>query len=225
MKRDMLRWMGIAALTAMVAGPARAGTMGGIEFWVGSGTNQAAVVIDWADGLAPESLVWGYQWNGDATGLDMLLAVIRADSRLFGHLGQYAWGTAVFGLGYDRDGDGVFGVSPAPGFDADGVAWSLSPDDSRTATDTDDHWREGWNNGFWAYYVSSDAGATWTSSQVGAADRVLTSGAWDGWRFAPGFNSAPPGTPVPAPVPEPAMPVLLGIGLAGWAWVRRRSRT
>jgi hypothetical protein len=225
MKRSVLGWMGVGLVVALGSDRAPAATFADIEFWVGSGTNQAALVIDWADGLGPESLVWGYQWNGDATGLDMLLAVVRADSRLFAHLGQYGWGTAVYGLGYDRNGNGVFGVSPDPGFDAQGVALSLSPNDARAATDAGDHWREGWNTGYWAYYLSSDGGTTWTSSSVGVASRVLVSGAWDGWRFAPGFSAQPPGVPVPAPVPEPGTVALVLMGLAGWIGLRGRTRS
>ncbi|MCS7090210.1 MAG: PEP-CTERM sorting domain-containing protein [Verrucomicrobiota bacterium] len=193
-----------------------------VQFWAGHGTNRAVLVIDWADGLGPESLLWGYRWNGTATGLDMLLTVVRADSRLYCHLGQYGWGTAVFGLGYDLDGDDSFGVNPAPGFDAEGVAWSLSPNDSRVAVDADDHWREGWNTGYWAYYVRADENSPWTSSMVGAADRVLTAGSWDGWRFASGFVASPPGSAVPA-VPEPTALVLLLLGGSWWSYRRLRS--
>lgn len=217
-----LRWSSAACAGLLVMTTA-AVTFDDIEFWVGSGTNRAALVIDWADGLSPESLLWGYQWNGQATGLDMLLAVVRADSRLFAHLGQYAWGTAVFGLGYDLNGNGIFSVSPAPGFDAQGVAWSLSPNDARTAEDPGDHWREGWNTGYWAYYVKAAWDSPWASSMVGAADRTLSAGAWDGWRFAPGFAGAPPGVPVPAPVPEASAWSLLLLGGGLLAWARRRS--
>ena len=215
------RWM--AAGAAFMVWASEAATFDDVQFWVGQGTNRAILVIDWADGLAPEALFWGYQWDGDATGLDMLLAVVRADWRLFGHLGQFGWGTAVFGLGYDRDGDGAFGVSPDPGFDAAGVAWSTNPNDSRVATDAEDHWREGWNSGYWAYYLKSDEASAWGASMVGAADRVLTDGVWDGWRFAPGFTATPPGSAVPA-VPEPSTLGMLLLGLGAGAWLCRRSR-
>ncbi|MEJ5237327.1 MAG: PEP-CTERM sorting domain-containing protein [Limisphaera sp.] len=221
-KRMLLLGWGSAACAGLLGVNSAGATFDEVQFWVGTGTNRAALVIDWADGLGPESLLWGYQWNGQASGLDMLVAVVRADARLFAHLGQYAWGTAVFGLGYDRNDNGIFSVTPAPGFDADGVAWSLSPNDARTADDPADHWREGWNNGFWAYYTKSTADDPWASSMVGAADRVLSDGVWDGWRFAPGFAGQPPGTPAPAPVPEPTGWVLFLLGGGLLAWARRQ---
>lgn len=224
MKRKAIRNVCVAAVAVWMGTTTRAATLDDVQFWVGSGTNRAILVIDWADGLGPEALFWGYQWNGNATGLDMLLAVVRADSRLFAHLGQYGWGTAVFGLGYDRDGDTFFGVNPDPGFDALGVAWSLNPNDGRTAVDLEDHWREGWNSGYWAYYLKADENAPWTPSMVGAADRSLSDGVWDGWRFAPGFVASPPGAAVPA-VPEPAAVSLWLAGLGGWLWLRRRPRS
>ena len=43
-----------------------------INYWVGEGENEAALVIDWNDAKAPQSLVWGYRWSDTATGEDML---------------------------------------------------------------------------------------------------------------------------------------------------------
>src|SRR3974390_1833771 len=71
MKRNTLRNLMLAALAAF-SFTAPAPDFSNIQFWVGSGANQAALVIDWRDGLTPESLLWGYRWNGSATGLDML---------------------------------------------------------------------------------------------------------------------------------------------------------
>ena len=46
-----------------------------IQYWVGSGQNRAALVLQWNDGGNPVSLAWGYRWDGSASGLDMLRAV------------------------------------------------------------------------------------------------------------------------------------------------------
>ncbi len=183
-----------------------------IAFWAGTGAHRAALVIDWQDAQAPPSLLWGFRWDGTATGLDMLTAVIQADPRLFGHLGQFGWGTAVFGLGYDLNANGVFAVAPPLAFDSGGLAVDTNPDDARAAVDDGDHWREGWNTGFWAYYLKGSSGEAWESAMTGAADRVLSDGAWDGYSFAAGFVSAAPGEPMPAAVPEPGTLALLALG-------------
>lgn len=53
-----------------------------IQFWVGSGSNRAALVIEWHDGTQPDAMVWGYKWDGEASGHDMIVAIAKADPRL-----------------------------------------------------------------------------------------------------------------------------------------------
>lgn len=222
MPRNLLRDLLTAALTAFPATGAAA-TFDDIQFWAGSGANRAALVIDWDDGRPAESLLWGFRWDGTATGLDMLQAVVNADPRLFAHLGNYGWGTATLGLGYDLNASGSFAVSPGLAFDAGGLAVDTNPDDARVSVDAGDHWLEGWNNGFWAYYLKSPASENWTSATSGAADRALVDGGWDGFVFAPGFVSGEPAAPVPAAVPEPGAGVLLSLGACALLWPRRRQ--
>ena len=53
-----------------------------IQFWVGSGSKRAALVIEWHDGNRPDAMVWGYRWDGEATGHDMIVAIAKADQKL-----------------------------------------------------------------------------------------------------------------------------------------------
>ena len=40
-----------------------------IQYWVGTGANRAALVIDWSDtSTQPAALVWGFRWDGIAHG-------------------------------------------------------------------------------------------------------------------------------------------------------------
>lgn len=221
MKRNTVRNFIFAALANFTL-TSPAATFDDVQFWVGSGANQAALVIDWNNGKSPESLLWGYRWDGTATGLDMLQAVVNADSRLFAHLGTYVWGTATLGFGYDLNNSGGFAVSPSLAFDSGGLALDTNPDDNRVATDAADHWLEGWNNGFWAYYLKGSAAENWASALTGAGDRTLADGAWDGFSFAPGFASSDPREPTPAMVPEPGVVSLLTLSALALVWSRRR---
>jgi hypothetical protein len=181
-------------------------TFNDVEFWVGSGANQAAMAIDWADdSTALPALVWGYRWDGPATGADMLKAIVTEDERLFAKLGgSLANPIAVYGLGYDADNDGQFGVDDGTMFDEAGIALS-GPADLAVATDADDYYAEGWFTGFWHYGIASAnpyEGSTWLNTTNGMANRELADGAWDSWTFSPTFDfSAFAENPQAAPAP------------------------
>ena len=76
-------------------------TFDDIQYWVGNGSNKAALVIEWHDGNQPDAMVWGYRWDGEATGHDMIVAIAQADPRLV-LLTQYTgWmGYTIDGIGY-----------------------------------------------------------------------------------------------------------------------------
>lgn len=48
-----------------------------ILYWVGDGSNEAVMAVNWAD----TDLAWGYRWNGTATVADMMTAIAAADPR------------------------------------------------------------------------------------------------------------------------------------------------
>ena len=123
----------------------------------------------------------------------------------------------------DLNHSGGFAVSPSLSFDGGGLALDTNPDDARLATDTADHWLEGWNNGFWAYYLKGSTVEDWTSAMTGAGGRTLTDGVWDGFSFAPGFVSSAPSEPMAAPVPEPGVVSLFTFGALAIVCLRRRQ--
>lgn len=169
-----------------------------IQYWVGTGSNQAAFVVQWNDSKNPDALVWGFRWDGNATGEDMLKAIAKADHRFFTLLYQGTqFGTAVGGLGFDLDGQDSNaliknGNATYPLYPVNGIVNTTAYDfDDYTAKDANDHWVSGWYNGFWSYWVKNPTDADFGFSGVGASSRVLQNGSWDVWNYSPMSGSLP----------------------------------
>jgi len=191
-------------------------TFDSIKFWAGSGSNRAAMVIQWNDAGTPTSLLWGYRWDGVATGIDMVQAIAGsttsredgqsvflkvatgADSRLALSLINYSFGSAVEALVFN--------------------------DRQIVRTQND------WSTGYWEYSVfggtiiydlysdtwdylgqatydqegtTTYSGVNWFFSPIGISERILVDGSWDAFSFAPIFTSIPVVEPSPALPPPP----------------------
>jgi len=170
-----------------------------IQYWVGTGTNEAAFVVQWNDGKNPDALVWGFRWNGTATGEDMLKAIASADHRFFSLLYQGTqFGTAIGGLGFDLNGTGTNalyknGNTTYPYYPVGGIVNTTAYDfDEYAAADATDHWQSGWTtNGYWSYWVKDPTDTDFGYSGVGATARTLVNGSYDVWNYNPSFNSEP----------------------------------
>ncbi|MHC4926659.1 MAG: PEP-CTERM sorting domain-containing protein [Planctomycetota bacterium] len=202
---------GVTALAGM--------TFEDIDVWVGQGQNEAALVVDWNDGESELVKVWGYRWDGTATGEDMLMAVCQADTQLYvmGVYDQGLDGIGFGGIGYDKDVDGfdITKTDSDSDFDSNGYM-QVAEDvefDGWTADDADDIWSSGWfSDGFWGYY-GIDTGNTWQYPGAGASARELQNGSWDGWSWGDAASGWDGGVPsVAVQVPEPMTLLLLGAG-------------
>ena len=82
-------------------------TFDDIHYWVGEGTNKAAIVIDWNNGLPGSSIAYGYRWNGTSANMAAVLRELEAeDRRLHVGISQSPWGSSMDAFGYDSNGDG-----------------------------------------------------------------------------------------------------------------------
>jgi hypothetical protein len=180
-----------------------------IQYWVGTGSNRAALVIDWKDGTTTASMVWGYRWNGTKTGKDMVKAVAAA-------VGYYN-GTTTTTATADGDGDPSLTLYIDTEYSFGDLIYTL---DYSSGAIT--HSLGGFNvdsDGFWAYYTAANSSTlptSWEFSSVGIGDRVLTNNSWDAftWAPAPDYSASAPaapvavpgsgaGTPTPTPSPSP----------------------
>ncbi len=195
---------------------------GDITYWIGSGTNSAALVIDWNDGNSPVSLAWGFRWDGIATGQDMFMAIAGitngtssatgADGNLVLTLASFGFGDFVDGVAYDGPGI-LHNESGSGGFWEYSIFGGTFTYDLYPGPGTD------------TYNVAGSANyadVVWFSSPIGFSDRELVNGSWDGWSWAPGYASEPIDQPVAA-VPEPSGLWFVGITVAGFLLFRRRQ--
>lgn len=186
-------------------------TMDMIENWSGEGANRAAFVVQWNAESETSALVWGFRWDGEATGETMARAIAASDPRFFimTETGT-AYGSTVSGFGYDVNKSGDFsitkdGVTLSP--DENGVIFSSSYGyDGWTCTDPEDYWQSGWYQGYWSYWLKSSDSDPWGYSGTGITGRKLTDGCWDGWNFSVNMSSQPWKPLAPAPKNGPTAP-------------------
>lgn len=78
--------------------PAQDFDMNTIKFWAGEGSNKCAIVIQWCDPTEESALVFGYKWDGDATGAEAMRALVEAHPQLYGAFGSGQYGVTVGAL-------------------------------------------------------------------------------------------------------------------------------
>lgn len=169
-----------------------------VKYWVGEGTNKAALVVQWNDNKTPDAMVWGYRFDGEKYGVDMILEIAKIDPRFYVlALEGTQYGTAIGGFGFDLDGKGTVGLvkngnTTYPYYPKDGKVTTSDYDfDLWTNVDANDHWASGWTSkGYWSYWVKEKEG-DYGYSGLGASSRVLKDGSWDAWSFAKDFGDYP----------------------------------
>lgn len=167
-----------------------------ITYWVGTGEKRAALVVDWydSDNKLDHAIVWGYRFDGEATGYDMVAAIAKADPRFtFLTHNTGALGNTICGLGFDLNGSmdtKIIYTDPDTGEEteyipANGIVTTQAYNyDDWSCSDPADLWRSGWYTGYWSYQVKDDAADDFTYSGLGATSRKLVDGSWDGWSYA-----------------------------------------
>ena len=194
--------LAIASLFVIIK--ASAVSFNDVQFWTGTGTNRAALVIEWSTPedftgtsvpapIADRSLVWGYRFDGTATGLQMVNAIVAADPRLYAAESIYWFGTSVSAIGYHLGGGGDRGIT-------DGSVTNFFPSglltnatvylDAAAPLNPDDlYWGDQWGPNWELWTESGDAGgflkcpdrgtnAYWTSTDPAYSSSGFH-GQWD----------------------------------------------
>lgn len=206
-----------------------------IENWTGTGENRAALVIQWndADKRDAAALVFGYRWDGVATGFDMFRDVTLNNPQLFGLVQRTNVGCDISaiapdgytldGIGWDDDESGNPGLWDSANNDyyypegglqyhprgGSGIDGSY-PDydyDNWKAADSNDIWQAGWYIGYWSYWLKDSETAQFGYSGWGMSCRELVDGCWDGWNYCPDMMPVEwkEFMPAPANIPDDAV--------------------
>jgi len=170
-----------------------------VDYWVGTGDSISILVVKWNDGLDPDELVWGYRWDSTKYGINMIYDIVKDDPRFYalfydtnGALDSNGnlLGVALGGFGFNLSGDDTLRlvlnnttISP----DTNGIFITTSYNfDAYTVANPANHWKSGWSNSYWSYWVSDSLGsstAIWAYSNWGASSRVLKNRSIDAWYF------------------------------------------
>jgi len=187
--KNISSWLALAGL--LLASKSPAVPLNDIQFWVGSGTNRAALVVEWSTPesfgyttvpapIEDKSLVWGYRFNGTVTGIQMFNAIVAADPRLYSVEVVYpTYGTSVYGIGFHLGGGGDLGIADGSttNFFTDGLLTNATVDiDAAAPLNTGDLYWGGFNGPNWetwnelgdagGFFNAPDRGtnAYWTST-------------------------------------------------------------
>jgi len=167
-------------------------SMDDIQLWTGSGTNRAALVIEWSVPesltnstvpvpVADKTLVWGYRFNGSATATQMRDAILAADPKLYFIESISIYGAFIQGIGYNLNGNGLIGITDgsATNYIVNGLLTNatVNVDAARALNSGDLYWGglygpnwETWNetNGAGGFFSSPNRGtsAYWTPTDT-----------------------------------------------------------
>ncbi len=214
----------------LVSSSSLAVSLDDIQLWTGSGTNRAAVVIEWNTPkifnntsvpapVANKTMVWGYRFDGAATGTEMFNAVVAANPGLYAVEDiDPAFGTGVDAIGFNRDGNGVKGVTDGTtnysgGAFAHGLLINPKLDlDAASPLNSGDLFWSGFGGPYWQVWTElgdhggfsnsprrgsspywnpdTYAHGEWASANFGLDDLPVTDGSWLGFSIsAAGYDS------------------------------------
>lgn len=168
----------LALASSLVVYKTSAVSFDDIQFWVGEGTNRAALVIEWTTPesmtnstvpapIADKSLVWGYRFNGtNIFATQMVQAIAAADPRFY-VVDFTDWGpTFIVGLGYNLTGGVALGLTDGvvTNYFIDNFLTNYSVDiDAAAPLNTNDLYWGGLNGPSWEFWTEAGAAGGFTN--------------------------------------------------------------
>ncbi len=138
-------WLGVGAPAA------HAGTFQGvdldIEYWAGSGANEAVMIVDFL-ATGGDFYAFGYRWDGDATGYDMIQSIATAGALDYTDV-DFGFGVYIDNIFYHHEaGDPDFWWAYWVGSAEEGSVEWFSPPVGMADRPLSHGAFDGWYNGF-----------------------------------------------------------------------------
>ena len=190
-----------------------------IQYWNGSGTNRAGLVLEFGDAATPTSIAWGYRWNGPSSAASALFALAgtitgsSAPSPLLGADPRLSVDVSFF-----PDYGGYFVNSMS--YNQVGLS---APWTQNARLIQDNYFGDGTYPTL--YSLNSTPGVwanSFTLAEVGMSDLSLSNGMWIGFVQSEGVDPLVFAQPVAA-VPEPRTWALLAAGATIVLLVNRKQ--
>jgi len=172
----------LAIAGALAVQQAQAISLDDIQLWTGSGTNRAALVIEWSAPevltnssvpvpIADKTLVWGFRFNGTATGTQMIANIAGSDPKLYFVADDTSGSTFIEGIGYNLSGNDVIGITDGSQTDLFNNGYLIDPTvdaDSAQAVNAGDLYWGGVSGPRWEIWnEAGDAGGFFSSPNRG----------------------------------------------------------
>ncbi|MBQ7212489.1 MAG: hypothetical protein IJS19_07495 [Muribaculaceae bacterium] len=162
-----------------------------IQNWTGKGENKAAVTIQFNDNRETNAMTFGYRFDGETTGAEMLKAIVENNPRLYALMPR-TYTAGLYGLGWDANDNNYFGLmlNGTEQTFTNHIVYDSNNSDNMTSAEAEDFWQTGWMmNGFWAYFTRNDAESDYEMSMVGYGERTVKDGCWDAWYFDADYST------------------------------------
>ena len=222
MKKTILALLFAAPLTAW-SQLITVNSFSNIQYWTGTGTNRAALVLEFGGPSTPASVAWGYRWNGSSTTAASMLFALAGTITVTGTNAPAPLAGSDPRLSVDASFFSSFG-----GYFVNTISYNQaglpSPWTQSTRLIQDAYFDDGTYPTLYSLNSSGLWSPSFAQAQVGMSGLTLSNGMWVGFVQSDGMDNPRTFAQPTAAVPEPKTMALLFVAAALAILRKKRSR-